>query len=153
MDGSCHLTECFSASCCLITAARVLFSHSLASAPPSPAGVRGRFVLTPHHHSQDLSAAEHVVVGQTPPTALRAKARGHGPLGEDPDRARTRHSLQRQRNKFLLVPRAGAKPPARCERRERAVAVWLEEGKERERENSNELISCSKTFSPLCSCF
>lgn len=29
---------------------------------------------------------------------------------------------------------------------------WLEEGKERE-ENSNELISCSKTLLPLCSCF
>lgn len=34
-----------------------------------------------------------------------------------------------------------------------AVAVWLEEGKESEWENSNELISCSKTFLPLCSCF
>lgn len=39
----------------------------------------------------------------------------------------------------------------KCREEGVCCSVWLEEG--RERENSNELISCSETFSPLCSCF
>lgn len=151
--GLCHLTECLLACYYLIAAAMGLFNHSLAAPATTADGVHGRFVLTPHLHSQDLSAVEHVVVGQPPPTTLQAKAWCHSRLREEPRHARTLRGLWRQPYKFLLVPQAGAKTPARYERREFAAAVWLEEGKGRERENSNELISCSKTFSPLCSCF
>lgn len=105
----------------------------------------GMSVLPPHRpRSQELSSVS------SPQPACEPRP-GPRLLGEDLGWAPT---LQSPEGQIAAGTTSQGKPPARNQSREMLLLAGLKkEEKERERENSNELISCSKTFSPLCSCF
>lgn len=112
----------------LIAVAMGSFKHSPAAAP-AVAGVNVCATLCEPHHCLPCEPRAGVTspgAGPQPGThpAQSPEAEGQIPAGATPAQSR------------LQAPEEGG-----------AVAAWLEEGKEREWENSNELISCSKTFS------
>lgn len=82
-------------------------------------------VLPSHLHSQELSSVSNITACPESPGL------GPSPLGENP----TLHSppAQGQRDKSLLVPQAGVKPPTRDKRREMLLLSGFKKEK-RERE-------------------